>query len=143
VKAFYFLFILSVTVSCNTDNDGEVQFEQPTKLFLTSVVNNKARPAEQNLAQDIYLENAGYPLEIALYNDNSFYYNLPALGDGHGKWEEIKSGYQLISRRKLGGAQIEMKYIIRQKNDSSQNLEVRFEDRKGLKILPLRLVNAP
>jgi hypothetical protein len=49
-------------------------------------IKNSSLPTLPNLSIDRKIVNNSYPIEIALYNNNKFYYDLPNLGDGTGEW---------------------------------------------------------
>ncbi len=49
-------------------------------------INQKALLEDPNLTLDKSIINSTYPIQLALYQDGRFYYDLPNLGDGTGTW---------------------------------------------------------
>ena len=102
-------------------------------------VNPKDIEAQPNLNADRTIVNNDYPIEIALYRDKRFYYNLPNLGDGKGSWEYEKGYLLLKARRDLFDMVIE----IHPTDEGAERLALRFIDRFGLNLISTETMNLP
>ncbi|WP_408095909.1 hypothetical protein ACJVC5_12775 [Peredibacter sp. HCB2-198] len=117
--------------------------QSKTKLYkveesaLTKSVNQKSLPQDPNLTLDKSIVNNSYPIEIALYEDNRFYYNLPNLGDGKGTWKLNNGVIELKAKRTLFDMYIE----VQGSDEASQNLTIQFIDRFGPNTLKMMNVN--
>lgn len=103
----------------------------------TKYVNEKAMPASPNLSVDKVIVNNDYPIEVALYEDQQFYYNLPTLGDGHGTWERIGGKLKLFATRTLFDMHIE----IFAADPSANAVILKFRDRHGPQIVKMENSN--
>lgn len=103
---------------------------------LQGFVNAKALPADPNLTLDKSIVNNSYPIEIALYNDHQFYYNLPTLGDGHGTWNYKNGKIELKAKRTLFDMYIE----VMGADEANTSLTIQFTDRFGPNTL--KMVNS-
>jgi hypothetical protein len=77
---------LFVTLFSCGKNDEKIEFHKADQSKFTRLINNSSLPTLPNLSIDRKIVNNSYPIEIALYNNNKFYYDLPNLGDGTGEW---------------------------------------------------------
>lgn len=117
--------------------------QEATKLYkvqdsaLTKFVNSKNMPKDPNLTLDKSIVNNSYPIEIALYEDNRFYYNLPNLGDGNGTWKLNNGVIELKAKRTLFDMFIEVKGS----DEATENLAIQFTDRFGPNTLKMMNVN--
>lgn len=100
-------------------------------------VNQKSMPSDPNLTLDKSIVNNAYPIQIALYANKRFYYDLPNLGDGHGTWSESNGVIELRAKRTLFDMYIEVKA-----NDpEAKTLSIQFTDRFGPNTLKMMNVN--
>src|SRR5687767_7155287 len=76
----YLLLVSMAFLSCGKGK--EVKFFPATELELNKLVNEKDMEVNPNLSVDKTIINNDYPVEIALYQNNKFFYNLPNLGSG-------------------------------------------------------------
>lgn len=104
---------------------------------LTQYVNQKSMPASPNLTLDKSIVNNDYPIEIALYQDQRFYYNLPNLGSGKGTWKYHNGKIQLKAKRSL----FDMHIDALAADPSSSELAIQFSDRFGENTLKMMNVN--
>ena len=93
-RMVFFSLILTL-VSCieSTQTQQITQREIfPLKSF-TKLINQKSiySKEEVNPNIDFSLINQDYPVEIWLYENNQYYYDLPNLGDGIGTWLLFKA----------------------------------------------------
>lgn len=132
--ALYILCIASL-FSC-----GEGKSPKTFKVEETSFqkfVNQKSVSASPNLSIDKSIVNNDYPIEIALYQDNKFYYNLPNLGDGTGTWSYQDGALVLKAKRSI----FDMKIDVHSVDEFSNNLIIKFTDRFGPNTLKVEKIN--
>lgn len=96
-------------------------------------VNQMPLPADPNSSLQKWIINDSYPIEIALYNDGKFYYDLPNLGDGTGTWQKRKDFIELKAKRSLFDMYIE----IRGSDKDGENVLIQFTDRFGPNTLKM------
>lgn len=131
------LLILVLFASCGKWDDetlpegATVRSEQ-----LDPLINESELTDAPDLQKAVYLLNRDYPLEIALYKDKRFFYNLDNLGEGEGSWgQNAESPVTLFASRSL----FDMRLFIYQDKATSQ-FWVAFRDRHGVKRLPLEQI---
>ena len=129
------LMPLVLLMSCGKQGSSKLFKVEESKL--TKFVNQKDLPKDPNLTLDKSIVNNSYPIEIALYEDNRFYYNLPNLGDGKGTWKLNNGVIELKAKRTLFDMYIE----IQGSDEASQNLTIQFTDRFGPNTLKMMNVN--
>ena len=84
-----------------------------------------------NTNADKTIRNNEYPIEIALYQDHRFYYDLPNLGDGTGSWEYHNGKLRLKAKRTI----FDMEIDIQGRDQEIKNLAISFTDRFGSQTL--------
>lgn len=104
---------------------------------ITKYVNQKGLPSDPNLTLDKSIINHSYPIQIALYKDGKFYYDLPNLGDGKGTWKESGGKIILKAKRTLFDMYIE----IHGSDKEAQNVSIQFSDRFGPTTLKMANLN--
>ena len=102
-------------------------------------VNDKAMPADPNLTIDKSFVNNSYPIQIALYKNGQFYYDLPNLGDGTGTWEKNGGKIELRAKRTLFNMYIE----VHGSDETNSSVTIQFSDRFGPNTLKMMNVNIP
>lgn len=132
---YLILVPLLVLVACGKQSSTKLYKVQESAV--TKFVNNKSLPADPNLTLDKSIVNNSYPIEIALYSDNRFYYNLPNLGDGNGTWKLQDGVIQLKAKRTLFNMYIEVKAT----DEGAETLSIQFTDRFGPNTLKMVNVN--
>lgn len=100
-------------------------------------VNQKPLGEDPNLNLDKSIVNNDYPIEIALYQDNRFYYNLPNLGDGSGTWSYQNGSLVLKAKRSI----FDMKIDVHSIDEGTNNLIIKFTDRFGPNTLNVEKQN--
>jgi hypothetical protein len=129
------MMALVVLVGCG--KKGKDNLHKITGSTQTQYVNAKSMPRDPNLTLDKSFVNNSYPIQIALYNDGKFYYDLPNLGDGHGTWKNAGGVIELRAKRTLFDMYIEVKA-----NDTeAKSLSIQFTDRFGPNTLKMVNVN--
>lgn len=104
---------------------------------VSKYVNQKSMPSDPNLTLDKSIVNTSYPIQIALYKDGKFYYDLPNLGDGTGTWEKTNGKILLKAKRSLFDMYIE----IHGSDKEAQNVSIQFSDRFGPNTLKMKNLN--
>ena len=129
------LFILLFLLACG---EGKTpKFHKASEVEFSKFVNQKSLPKNPNLSLDKVIVNNDYPIEIALYKDNKFYYDLPNLGNGTGTWQYFAGYIVLNAKRTL----FDMKIEVHGEDVKMNHLKLKFFDRHGLKILGTENVN--
>jgi len=101
------------------------------KIFFSKITND----SNKNQSKVRVLYNAEYPINLTLYNDASFKYELEVLGDGWGTWEYTNGFLALSAERK----RFVMKMQIHSISEDSADVSLVFADRFGQKFLPMTL----
>lgn len=128
------LSLISLFVSCVPDKEtSTLSYFEVDQTAYQKYVNQKSMPTEPDLAVDKSIINNDYPIELALYQDGKFYYNLPNLGDGTGSWTIDGGKIKLFSSRTL----FDMYIDIFAADQSASNLIVKFRDRHGPQVLKM------
>lgn len=127
-KMFYLMAFL--LVSCGGE---KVKYYPVTEESFNRFVNQKNLPAQPNLSLDKSIINTSYPIEIALYKDNKFYYDLPNLGDGIGTWEFKDGLLELKAHRDI----FDMKIDVKALDESASKLGINFIDRHGFNSIKM------
>lgn len=131
-----FLAVLLVLAGCG-ENKKESKLHKISEEVIPQYVNQKALPEDPNLTLDKSILNRSYPIQIALYNDGQFYYDLPNLGDGHGTWKNAGGILKLKAKRPIFDMHIE----VEANDPEGKSLSIQFSDRFGPKTLKMRNVN--
>lgn len=127
--------LLFLVASCG--QQGKSKLHTVTQEVVTKYVNEKAMPAAPNLTIDKSIVNTSYPIQIALYNDGRFYYDLPRLDDGYGTWKLSKGKIELRAKRDLFDMYIE----IYGADENAGSMLIQFTDRFGPNTLRMNNVN--
>jgi hypothetical protein len=131
------LLILLIISSCTCKSDSAKLYSAKEKQAFSKFINNKDMPSDPNLTIDKSIINNDYPIEIAIYQNNRFFYNLPNLGTGKGKWKYNDGKIELTAKRTIFDMHIEV-------YGSDQNLNklaIQFSDRFGSKSLKMENQN--
>lgn len=131
---FIFYIFLSLIVSCGK---GQNKTHPIQASALSKFVNAKNIPNDPNLTLDKAIINNNYPIEIALYSDQKFYYNLPNLGDGKGTWEYRDGKIELKAKRSL----FDMYIDVVSTDENSSSLTIEFTDRFGPNSMRMENIN--
>lgn len=128
------LSLISLFFSCVPDKEtSTLSYFEVDQAAYQKYVNEKSMPSEPNLATDKSIVNNDYPIELALYEDGKFYYNLPNLGDGTGSWTINGGKIKLFSSRTL----FDMYIDIFAADQSASTLILKFRDRHGPQVLKM------
>jgi hypothetical protein len=96
-------------------------------------INNKNLPNDPNLNLDKSIVNNDYPIQIALYRNHKFYYDLPNLDDGTGTWSYTNGQIVLKSKHRL----FDMRIDIHSLDENGNKLAIKFIDRHGPQTLKM------
>lgn len=135
MKNILLMSLLIFTFSCGKGAGQKTYAVKEEKL--SKYVNAKSLPESPNLTLDKSIVNNSYPIEIALYENNRFYYNLPNLGDGKGTWEYSNGKIKLKAKRTLFDMYIE----ILSADETNSEMIIEFSDRFGPTSLKMMNVN--
>lgn len=130
--ALLLILTLSLFTGCGLKKDkSELIVFEKTQSDYDQFINQKPKPNQPNLSLEKHIVNLDYPIEIALYNDGKFYYNLPTLGDGEGTYHYDNGVLKLVADRKILTFDVQMNYTFTiTRKDGSQSL-LKFRDRFG------------
>jgi hypothetical protein len=138
MKNSLLVLVLLVMVSCGNKVE-DIPVQSVTREAFEKYVNTSTLPADSNLNLDRSIVNDAYPIEIALYKDNIFHYNLPTLRDGHGqgKWEYVDGKIELTAKLTFFKMHIE----IHSTDVNANQVVIKFTDRFGPNTLKMTNVN--
>lgn len=127
-------------ISCGDGPGGDKEavsfFTVPAAAY-TPFVNQKGLPKDVDLTSDITFLNRDYPIEIALYKNGEFFYDLPNLGTGRGTYKYEDGKIHLFAKRTLFNMNIE----VIASNEEASEFVLRFRDRFGVRVLPTEKMN--
>jgi hypothetical protein len=125
-----FLLFAVTLISCGEQAQPGVKVSPDV---FQSQVNDKPIPDNVNLKTDKSLLNRDYPIEIALYSDGQWFYDLPNLGTGRGtfSYDEEKGVLKLHASRDLFDINIEVSSV----DETGSSFYLSFRDRHGLNVL--------
>jgi hypothetical protein len=135
------VLVIGVFVGCG--KKAEVKLFSATEESYSKFVNAKTSPQGElpDISSDKHVVNQQYPVEIALYSDHRFYYNLPNLGDGYGTWKYEDGKIVMLTKREILGKNIEMTYELQANDPNAENVSVQFTDRWGAQSFRLKSNN--
>lgn len=119
------LLALLLTVGCG--KQGQSKIYPLKEKAVQKFVNTGSMPGDPNLTLDKSIINHSYPIQIALYSDGNFYYDLPNLGDGKGTWKTSGGKIILKAKRTLFDMYIE----VHGSDKEGQSVSIQFSDRFG------------
>lgn len=135
ISLLLFLFILP---GCGVNKEkSPVTFYPVKKESFAKYVNQKKISGTPNLSEDIHIINNDYPIEISLYKNGRWYYNLENLDDGEGTWKYNEGRLELFANRALFDIRID----IEGSSEGAPDVVIRFSDRFGPKTLKMEKVN--
>lgn len=119
------------------EEKGELRVFKITNKEMSPLVNDKPMPEVPDLSTDKTLLNRDYPIEVALYNDGSWYYDLPNLDTGRGTWKMEGGVIKLFASRTL----FDMHIDIVATEEGAKSLVLKFRDRFGPRVLETEKIN--
>jgi hypothetical protein len=130
------LVLLSIS-SCTGKSASADLYAAKEPQEFSKFINAKQMPANPNLTVDKAFINNDYPIEIALYQEHRFFYNLPNLGSGTGRWKYNDGKIELRAKRKIFDMYIE----VYGADQNIQELAIQFSDRFGAKTIKMENQN--
>ena len=76
-------------------------------------------------------------MAVSLYEDGTWYYDLPTLGDGHGTWKFVDGRLELVAKRNL----FDMKIDVLSEDEAASELSLSFIDRFGPQRIKVQILN--
>lgn len=126
------LAILAFTlISCGGKSGPKVH--AVSEESFSKFINEKNLPADPNLNLDKSIVNNDYPIQIALYKNNKFYYDLPNLDAGTGTWSFSNGQLVLKSKHRL----FDMRIDVHSLDEAGNKLAIKFIDRHGPQTLKM------
>lgn len=122
---------LIALVSCGGKSGPKVYAVKEESF--SKFINQKNLPSDPNMGLEKSILNNDYPIQIALYKDQKFYYDLPNLDSGTGTWSY--SGGQLVlkSKHRLFNMRIDVHSL----DQNGEKLAIKFIDRHGHQTLKM------
>ena len=133
-NSFIILLSLLVLASCGGDSAPAVKASE--EVF-SSHINAKALPTQVNLRQDKTFLNRDYPIEVALYANGQWFYDLPNLGKGRGTYKYVDGKMKLFAERDLFDINID----LASSDEAGSSFTLSFRDRFGKVVLETELMN--
>ncbi len=135
---FLVSFVLNL-ISCTEVQKSKniLNFNKVEKESFSKIINNKSLREGANLQEDKHLLNRDYPIEISLYADGKWYYNLDNLGDGNGTWKYQDGRLVLYAKRVL----FDMHIDIEATDKNATKFVIKFSDRFGPRVLRAESLN--
>lgn len=137
----YLLLALLFTSCMPKGEKSDLAYFEVEQQAYTKYVNEKVMPASLNLSVDKVIVNNDYPIEVALYGDQKFYYNLPTLGDGHGTWERVGGKLKLKLKLFATRSLFDMNIEIFAADPSATEVVLKFRDRHGPQVVKMENSN--
>lgn len=134
-----YLVLLFLLFSCGlkSPEKKELQFFQVKKDDFSHVINKSETPRSPDLTSVKTLSNRDYPIDIAIFNDGRFYYDLPNLDDGYGTWEFVDGKIKLHAQRDLFDINIDVVAL----KEAAEVIAIDFRDRFSRKVLEVEKIN--
>lgn len=132
------VIMLSFLFSCG--KKAEVKLFHASEASYQRFVNPATAPTADNpdISGHKNVINEQYPVQVSLYADHTFYYDLPNLGDGHGTWEYSDGRIVMKTKREILGKNITMTYELQATDETGENVALQFTDRWGAQSYRMR-----
>lgn len=136
---FFAISTLCLLSSCNpmSEDKSELKLFEVKASDFNQIINDKPLPSDPNINQDKTILNRDYPIEIAIYNDGKWYYDLPNLDTGTGTWKYQDGKIKLFAKRPL----FDMHIDVVATQEGAQAVAIKFADRFGPKVLNVEKIN--
>lgn len=130
------LFVITLTlISCSKNKDQALH--KATEVQFNKIINQQSTPETVSTNQFLTLSNGEYRMEVVLFQDNKWYYDLEKLDDGtgFGTWEYKDGIIILKAERDLFNMYID----IYARDEEASTFALKFIDRFGMKILDMSI----
>ena len=138
MKILINLTLLISLLSCG-QKKSDIEFFDVKEEDFSHLINNQRQPSSPDLGALKTIQNRDYPIEIALFNDGTWYYDLPNLDTGRGTWKYEDHKIKLHAKRIL----FDMDISIISLKENAKEVGIRFTDRFGPQLLKTEKVNFP
>lgn len=128
------MFLLLIIIGCG--DKGKLDFVELEREDFQPIINETSAPTKPDLAEVKTILNRDYPIEIALFEDGKFYYDLPNLDDGFGTWKFESGKLVLHAKRDLFDMDIDVLSL----NDDATDLGLHFIDRFGFRTIKVEQI---
>ena len=136
---FFLLFIITSCLENPERNRESIRQIVPLESY-SNIINKKNINSEMDIDfnDDISFINQDYPIEIWLYENYKYYYELPNLGSGIGTWTHQDGQIVLNNEHVIKSIdlKIQMEYELFFSGDGQMFLE--FSDRFGQKSIEVK-----
>lgn len=138
-----FAFLSFFVVSClpgglgGEDQKSELQYFKVSAGDFKAYINDKPMPKSPDLGADKTIINRDYPIEIALYEDGKWFYDLPNLDTGSGTWTLEEGVIKLFAKQRL----FDMHIDIVATQAQAKEVVLKFRDRFGQRVLDTEKIN--
>jgi hypothetical protein len=141
VNKLILVLVLPFLFSCG--KKAEVKLFHASEANYQKFVNPTTAPLGNNpdISGHKNIINEQYPVQVSLYADHTFYYDLPNLGDGHGTWEYVDGKIVMSTKREIFGKNINMTYELQANDENAENVSIQFTDRWGAQSFRMRKNN--
>ena len=138
MNKIYALTFLLALLGCRPEfvSHNPYTWQPKEQKFFSFAINSGKIPKNIERNEMARLVNYTYPIELALYDDHTFYYYLENLGDGRGTWSHQDGFIELYAERKLFAMKIGLHSI----SDDDNRLVIDFVDRFGTQYLEMEYV---
>jgi len=133
------LVVFLNSCEANYEDRNPVIYYPLTEERQQELVNSIELGLEENFDQAKTLYDETYPIEIILFENQSFYYLLKNLGRGWGEWSAKDGEIELKAKTEL----FVMFFLLKATDPEGRWLELIFEDRKRLNRLAMEFKNFP
>jgi hypothetical protein len=130
--------ILLTLISCGAESQkSDLEFYPIKKESFNKYINAEKASDDIDLSKDIHIVNRDYPIEISIYEDGKWYYNLDNLDDGFGTWKYKNGRLELFAHRTL----FDMNINIEGTAEGAPNVVLKFSDRFGPRTIQVEKRN--
>lgn len=124
----FILIAVSILTGCSDVSMVENKRDEAFYKKMNNPSTDQAQ-AETKLADLKVIETSeSYPMRIALFDNNQFYYQIDRLGNGTGTWKFSSGALELIANRPI----FDMNFVLSAAQPEGDALVVRFIDRFGI-----------
>lgn len=132
--------LLVLFTSCMNQKPTDVTFYNVERSDFDHIMNTKKKTTKNqkiDLADYKTILNRDYPIEIALFDDGTWHYDLPNLEEGSGTWKFEAGNIRLFAERPLFDIHINVVATA----EKAAKIAIEFSDRHGYNVLPTEKIN--
>lgn len=132
-----FLIIFSSCKMIDPESKSKISYYNASFEQFKTIINNSKYNPNNDFSTERSIINLDYPIEIYLFQDNRWHYDLPNLGKGNGTWEYNNGRIKLFAKRSL----FDMHIDILASDRNAEAFAIRFSDRFGPQYLNMETRN--